>query len=171
MSLRQFVKSESEKTLSALIPEVVSEIGAAARQVDARVREGRFQKWLALVAGLSSALGGLEVSYMHYRGSYSRRIMYTPVVLGVALLGAGVWAFRSGRIAKTVLPAVSGLTLLDCAIGTYFHVRGIQRKPGGCACPWSISLRDRLYSARYYLALVHISASLLVFSGVRKIRW
>ena len=100
-----------------------------------RVREGRFQRWLALAAGLSSALSGLEVGYLHYRGSYSRRVMYTPVILSAALLGAGVWAFRSRQVAKTVLPAVSALTLVDCAIGTYFHIRGIQRKPGGWRLP------------------------------------
>ncbi|MGH7914453.1 MAG: hypothetical protein ACREPW_07375, partial [Candidatus Binataceae bacterium] len=119
----------------ALIPEVVSGIERGAREVGARVREGRFQKWLALAAGLSSALSGLEVSYMHYRGSYSRRVMYTPVIMGVALFGAGVWAFRNRRAATTVLPTVSALTLADCAIGTYFHIRGIQRKPGGWRLP------------------------------------
>ncbi|MGI8991880.1 MAG: hypothetical protein ACR2I2_20150 [Bryobacteraceae bacterium] len=99
------------------------------------IREGRFQRWLALLAGLSSVLSGLEVSYEHYRGSYSRRIMYTPVILSGTLLGAGVWAFRSRRAARTVLPAVSMITLADCLIGFYFHVRGIQRKPGGWRLP------------------------------------
>jgi len=122
-----------------LTPEVVGrirgKIGAGAREIDVRVREGRFQRWLALAAGLSSALSGLEVGYMHYRGSYSRRVMYTPVILSAALFGAGVWAFRSRQAAKTLLPAVSALTLADCAIGTYFHIRGIQRKPGGWRLP------------------------------------
>lgn len=100
-----------------------------------RIREGRFQRWLALIAGLSSLLSGLEVTYEHYRGSYSRRIMYTPVILSFTLLGAGIAAFRSPKMAKTVLPAVSGLTLVDCAAGFYFHIRGIQRKPGGWRIP------------------------------------
>ncbi len=104
-------------------------------EADLLIREGRFQRWLALIAGLSSLLSGVEVSYEHYKGSYSRRIMYTPVVLSAALLGAGVWAFRSRRAARTVLPAVSMLTLLDCAAGFYFHVRGIARKPGGWRLP------------------------------------
>ncbi|MBV8357197.1 MAG: hypothetical protein JO189_04570, partial [Deltaproteobacteria bacterium] len=53
------------------------EVIRGAKAVDTRVREGRFQRWLALIAGLSSALSGLEVGYLHYRGSYSRRVMYT----------------------------------------------------------------------------------------------
>ncbi|MBV8774004.1 MAG: hypothetical protein JO166_16990 [Deltaproteobacteria bacterium] len=113
----------------------MSEIARGAKTVDLRVREGRFQRWLALAAGLSSALSGLEVGYLHYRGSYSRRVMYTPVILSAALAGAGVAAFCSRRAAKTVLPAVSALTLADCAIGSYFHIRGIQRKPGGWRLP------------------------------------
>ena len=68
-------------------------LGGAHGEVDVRVREGRFQKWLALAAGLSSALSGLEVSYMHYRGSYSRRVMYTPVIMSAALFGAGIVGF------------------------------------------------------------------------------
>src|SRR6185437_13234636 len=122
-----------------LTPEVVDRaiehIGLGVTTIDVRVREGRFQRWLALAAGLSSGLSGLEVGYMHYRGSYSRRVMYTPVILSAALFGAGIWAFRSRRAAKTVLPTVSALTLADCAIGTYFHIRGIQRKPGGWRLP------------------------------------
>jgi len=122
-----------------LTPEVVAKavgtIERSAREIDVRVREGRFQRWLALAAGLSSALSGLEVAYMHYRGSYSRRVMYTPVILSAALLGAGTWAFSSRQAAKTVLPAVSAITLADCAIGTYFHIRGIHRKPGGWRLP------------------------------------
>ena len=114
---------------------MVRSLERGAREVDVRVREGRFQKWLALAAGLSSALGGLEVSYMHYRGSYSRRVMYTPISWALALFGAGIGAFRSRRVAKTILPGVSALTLADCAIGTYFHIRGIQRKPGGWRLP------------------------------------
>jgi len=104
-------------------------------EVLGHIREGRFQRSLALIAGLSSILSGLEVTYEHYRGSYSRRVMYTPLVASSALLAAGVWAFKSKRAARTVLPVVSVLSLADGALGFYFHVRGIQRKPGGWRLP------------------------------------
>jgi hypothetical protein len=116
-------------------PPVRSAAWFLAADIDSHVREGRFQKWLALVAGLSSVLSGLEVTYEHYRGSYSRRIMYTPVILSGALMVAGVWSFKSRRAAKTVLPAVSLVTLADSLIGTYFHIQGIRRKPGGWRLP------------------------------------
>jgi hypothetical protein len=113
----------------------LGEVLGFAKLADEFVREGRFQRSLSLIAGLSSLLAGLEVTYEHYRGSYSRRIMYTPVILSGALLAAGVCAFKSKRAARTVLPVVSAITLADSITGFYFHVRGIQRKPGGWRIP------------------------------------
>lgn len=69
-----------------MISDIVLQAGKAA----SRLREGRFQRWLSLAAGLSSALGTLEVGFLHYRGSYSRRVMYFPVILGAALFGTGI---------------------------------------------------------------------------------
>ena len=104
--------------------------------IDAHIREGRFQRSLSLMSGLSSVLAGVEVAYEHYKGSYGQRIMYTPVILSFALAGAGVvWGFLNRWAARTVLRFVSGLTLLDSLIGFLFHVRGIQRKPGGWRLP------------------------------------
>lgn len=99
------------------------------------VREGRFQRTLAALAAGASAISGLEVAYEHYRGSYGQRVMYTPVVLSAALTGAGVWAFFSRSAACSVLRGVSALTLADSALGFFFHVRGIARKPGGWRLP------------------------------------
>ncbi len=106
-----------------------------AADIDLDVREGRFQRWLALIAGLSSILSGLEVTYEHYRGSYSRRVMYTPVILSGALAAGGLSGFFSKRAARTVLPAISVFTLGDSLVGFYFHVRGVHRKPGGWRVP------------------------------------
>jgi len=114
---------------------LTSEILRVGVEVDEHIREGRFQRSLALIAGLSGLLSGLEVTYEHYKGSYSRRIMYTPVLLSAALLGAGIAAFKSKKAAQTILPVVSAFTLVDGAVGFYFHVRGIQRKPGGWRLP------------------------------------
>jgi hypothetical protein len=99
------------------------------------IREGRFQRWLALMAGASSVLSGLEVAYEHYRGGYSRRIMVTPVLFSGALAIAGVAGFCNTAAARTVLPIVSVVTAADAVVGFYFHVRGIARKPGGWRLP------------------------------------
>jgi hypothetical protein len=113
----------------------VAEIARELLNINSHIREGRFQRTLALMAGLSSLLAGSEVAYEHYKGSYGQRVMYTPVELSGALAGAGVWGFFSRWAAQTVLRAVSIVTLLDSVIGFYFHVRGIQRKPGGWRMP------------------------------------
>ena len=99
------------------------------------IREGRFQRSLSLLTAGTSIVSGLEVAYEHYRGSYSRRVMYTPVILSFLLALAGVAAVFSRRAARTVLRLVSVVTLIDAGVGFYFHVRGINRKPGGWRLP------------------------------------
>jgi hypothetical protein len=103
--------------------------------LDQHIREGRFQRGLALVAGCSGMLSGLEVLYEHYRGSYSQRVMYSPIILSPALLVAGIAGALSRRAARTILPAVSMLTMLDAVVGFVFHIRGVARKPGGWRIP------------------------------------
>ncbi len=99
------------------------------------IREGRFQRSLSLLTAATSVISGLEVAYEHYRGSYSRRVMYTPVILSGVLAVAGVAAFFSRQAARTFLRAASFVTLVDAGVGFYFHVRGIARKPGGWRLP------------------------------------
>src|SRR5579872_1796031 len=103
--------------------------------VEQHVREGRFQRSLALVTALSALLGGLEVTLEHYRGSYGQRVMYTPVVLSAALMVAGVWAALSRWASRVLLPITSALLLVDGVVGFYFHIRGVGRKPGGWRLP------------------------------------
>lgn len=99
------------------------------------LREGRMQRGLSLVAGLSCLLGGLEVSYEHYRGSYGQRVMYTPPLLSALGFGACLWGVKSPRAARTIMPVACALLLADGAIGFCFHVRGVARKPGGWRVP------------------------------------
>jgi hypothetical protein len=98
---------------------------------EAHIREGRFQRSMALLAGASSVLAGLEVSYEHYRGSYGQKVMWTPVILSAAMTAAGISGFFSKQAARTLLRWTSAVTLLDGLAGFLFHVRGIARKPGG----------------------------------------
>jgi hypothetical protein len=99
------------------------------------IREGRFQRSLSLLTAVTSLVSGLEVAYEHYRGSYSRRVMYTPVILSALLAAAGFAGFFSRRAARGILRLVSAVTLVDAMVGFYFHVRGIRRKPGGWRLP------------------------------------
>lgn len=117
--------------LSAALPTVTRE-GLALEQ---HVREGRFQRSLALITALSSLAAGIEVGTEHYRGSYSQRIMYSPVALGAAMAGASGAAIFNRWAARVALPIVSLVTLADGVVGFIFHVRGIARKPGGWRIP------------------------------------
>jgi hypothetical protein len=103
--------------------------------LEQHIREGRFQRSLALITAFSSLLSGLEVTYEHYRGSYSQQVMYTPVFLSLALFVTGIAAAISRRVARSVLPLVSVLIIIDGVVGFYFHVRGVARKPGGWRVP------------------------------------
>lgn len=99
------------------------------------VREGRFQRSLSFITAASAVLAGVEVTYEHYRGSYGNKMMYTPVVLTPPLIAAGLWAVFDRRATRHVLPAVAAASAADGLLGTYFHVRGIRRKPGGWRIP------------------------------------
>lgn len=117
--------------LSALAPRITRE-GFALEQ---HVREGRFQRALALITALSGLAAGFEVGTEHYRGSYSQRIMYSPVALGGALAATSAAAIFNRWVARVALPIVSLVTLADGVVGFFFHVRGIARKPGGWRIP------------------------------------
>ncbi|MDQ6661852.1 MAG: hypothetical protein M3Z24_12930 [Chloroflexota bacterium] len=106
-----------------------------ARLIDRYIREGRFQRSLSLITAFSSLLSGLEVAYEHYIGSYGQRIMYTPVIISPLLFIAGIWGAFSKRAARTVLPIISVITVIDGIVGFIFHIRGVARKPGGWRIP------------------------------------
>lgn len=99
------------------------------------IQHGTFQRSMALLVCGTSIVSGLEVSYEHYRGSYSNPVMYTPVILSGVLATAGASAFFSRRLAQTFLRYTAWTTLIDGFVGFGFHMRGIARKPGGWRMP------------------------------------
>lgn len=121
------------------------------------VREGRFQRTLSLITAGASIISGLEVAYEHYRGSYSRRVMYTPVILSAILGSAALAAVFSRRAARTVLRFTSAVTLADASVGFYFHVRGIQRKPGG----WRLPMTNMIMGPPIFAPLLFGTAAYL----------
>lgn len=132
---------------NTLIKQVPRPIIRDAVLVDQHIREGRFQRSLAMIAGVSALLGGLEVTQQHYQGSYGQRIMYSPVFISPFLLLAGVWGAFNRRVARTLLPVSSLVLLGDGIIGFIFHIRGIARKPGGWRIPvFNISMGPPLFA-------------------------
>lgn len=94
-------------------------------------RCGRAQKLLSGATAVCALPLGAEIYINHYGGSFGNKWMWTPVVLSPALAAAGAAGVVSERAARTVLPAVSSIYLLDGLAGTFFHLRGAARKPGG----------------------------------------
>lgn len=126
------LRARQGPSLTELLPRRVTREGLVWKH---HIREGRFQRSLALIVAGSAALGGLEVAYEHYRGSYGNRVMYSPVLLTPPLIAAGIWTALSPRATRWGLPATSLLSLGDGLIGLLFHIRGIARKPGGWRLP------------------------------------
>ena len=126
---------EPSLALKGVAEKTLRHPGRELRAAEHLLREGRFQRSLALLTAATSIVSGLEVAYEHYRGSYSRRVMYTPVILSGILAAAGVAAFFNRRAARTILRLTAAVTLIDAGIGFYFHIRGIHRKPGGWRMP------------------------------------
>jgi hypothetical protein len=124
--------STAKTLIKSVVPRAVTREGIVAGQ---HIREGRFQRSLALVAGISAVLSGLEVTYQHYRSGFGQQVMYSPVILSPLLLVAGISAVFSRRAARVALPLASLVTMIDSAVGFYFHIRGIARKPGGWRIP------------------------------------
>jgi hypothetical protein len=95
------------------------------------IRNGRVQKLLALTTALSAPALGLEVYLEHYKGSFGDKWMWTPLVLTPPLTAAGLAGLVSERAARTALPAVSALYVLDGLAGIVTHVQGLRKRPGG----------------------------------------
>jgi hypothetical protein len=102
-------------------------IGRALRNL----RAGRLQRTLALTTAASAPPLALEIYLEHYKGSFGDKWMWTPLWLTPPLTAAGIAGFYSERAARTWLPAVSAVYALDGLIGTWTHLRGIQKRPGG----------------------------------------
>lgn len=114
------------------LPDPVADDALALEQ---HVREGRFQQQLAVAAAVSALFSGVEALYSHYKNNFNYWQQWTPIVLAPLLAGAGFSAIWSRTVARTVLPIVSLLALLDGLVGLFYHVRGMLRRPGGLAYP------------------------------------
>lgn len=148
-----------EARAAALPGELIPLATQIARSVNEHIKEGRFQRSLALVAAASSFVSGLEVSYEHYKGSYSNPIMYTPVILSGVLTGAAIGGFFSKRAAERILRWTAAITLADGVTGFGFHIRGIHRKPGG----WRLPLTNIIMGPPIFAPLLFGTAAYLGF--------
>lgn len=95
------------------------------------IRQGRFERTMALIAVFSAIVSGWEAYAQHLRGAFSNWLMWTPVWLTPPTVLAALAALVSKRAARHLLPVVSIVSLVDGVVGFGYHLRGIQRLPGG----------------------------------------
>jgi hypothetical protein len=95
------------------------------------IRHGRFECMLSGLAAVAAIVTGLEIYFEHDRASFGNRWMWLPIALTPPMVAAGVAGIFSRRAAKTALPLVSAVVVANGLQGTYLHVRGMLRKPGG----------------------------------------
>ena len=97
------------------------------------VEHGRFERLLSALTAAGALVTGAEIYLEHDRASFGNRWMWAPVALTGPMTAVGVAGVFSRRLAKTALPLVSAFVVANGLQGTYLHVRGILRKPGGAA--------------------------------------
>ena len=90
---------------------------------------------MAVAAALSMFFSGIEALYSHYKNNFKYKAQWTPIILTPFLMLAGFGSIWSRTLARTLLPLVSILALLDGAVGTFYHARNIIRRPGGLKLP------------------------------------
>ncbi|MCX7523115.1 hypothetical protein OSC27_12620 [Microbacterium sp. STN6] len=95
------------------------------------VRTGRFERSLSGLTAIGSLITAAEIFFEHDRASFGNKLMWIPVALGPVGAAAGVGGVVSKRLAKTALPIASAVIVANGLQGTWLHVRGIARKPGG----------------------------------------
>lgn len=137
----------------------VIEMSTKLRKPDFRddIRTGRFQKHLCVVTAVGALAVGGESWYSHYKDNFKFKVQWSPVLMSPALAAAAVWAYKDKRAANTVLPVVAAAAMLNGVVGTYYHVRGILRMPGGKKKP----LYNTLYGPPIFAPMLFAAAGLL----------
>lgn len=121
------------------------------------IRVGRFQKHFCVVVAAYTVCVGAESFYSHYKNNFQYKVQWSPILLTPLLSGAALGALKSERVANTLLPAASALAMVDGVVGTYFHVRGILKKPGGRKKP----LYNTLYGPPIFAPMLFAAAGML----------
>lgn len=106
-------------------------IATEARLARKEIRQGRFERSMALVTGFAALVSGVEAYMQHQRGAFKDPFMWTPVALTPPTLLAAAAALVKPTAARGPLRLLSFAWLADGVVGTALHVRGIGRLPGG----------------------------------------
>jgi hypothetical protein len=89
------------------------------------IRQGRFERSMALMTAFAAIVSGWEAYAQHLRGAFSHWLMWTPVALTPPTVVAALGALLSKRIARRVVPVLAVISLIDGVVGFVFHLRGV----------------------------------------------
>ncbi len=95
------------------------------------IEHGRFEQALSGLMAVAALITGVDILLEHDKASFGNPWMWAPIAVTPVAAAAGVAGVASKRMAKTVLPAASAVVVANGLQGTYLHIRGIARKPGG----------------------------------------
>lgn len=95
------------------------------------VRNGRFERSLAVLTALGAVVTAVEIYFEHDKASFGNNWMWVPVVLGPVGAVSGIAGACNHRAAKTLLPIASAIIVANGLQGVWLHARGIGQKPGG----------------------------------------
>ena len=105
----------------------------------------------------SAFFSGFEALYSHYKNNFTYRIEWVPILLTPAVMMAGIGSVWSRLLARTLLPLTSALAMLSGAIGFFYHVRGVLRRPAGVKIP----LYNILYGPPIFAPLLFAATGFL----------
>ena len=127
------------------------------RVAEQDIREGRFQRIMGVAKAISAFFSGFESLYSHYKNNFTYRIEWVPILLTPAVMIAGIGSLWSRTLARTLLPLTSALALFSGALGFFYHVRGVLRRPGGAKLP----LYNILYGPPIFAPLLFAATGFL----------
>ncbi|MBV9008003.1 MAG: hypothetical protein JO354_02395 [Verrucomicrobia bacterium] len=133
-----FLRRETAPVIEKRKPRILS---LCSDQIEAHhpwtmeLREGRFQKHLAVATAVGTFCTGAEALYSHYKNNFRYLAQWTPVIVSPLLIGSAVATLRSPKAARTWLPAMSAVAIVNGGIGFFYHARGVLRRPGGMKKP------------------------------------
>jgi hypothetical protein len=114
-------------TLSTSLQQAGAELCLARTEI----REGRFQRSMAIITTFSAIVGGFEAYAQHRRGAFRNPLMWTPVWLTGPVVASAGAALLSETAAHRLLPLSAIAALIDGLVGFVYHIKGIDRRPGG----------------------------------------
>lgn len=121
-------------------------------RIIAEASHGHLRFLFGFMTAFAALASGWEAYAQHLRGAYDDWLMWTPVALAPPMIVAAIASTVSTRIARTLLPWLSVLVLIDGIVGFVFHVRGVGRLPGGFRLGiYNITMGPPIFAPLFFL--------------------